>query len=72
MYKRQDYYGNINYFSSIQIDQKDHLLSLGLLYKIRENIYANLNYNWWGKKFTDQSYLDYKYNRLILILSVEL
>ena len=69
---QRDYYGNINYFSSIQIDQKDHLFSLGLLYKIRENIYANLNYNWWGKKFTDQSYLDYKYNRLILILSVEL
>ena len=69
---QRDNYGNITYFTSTQIDQKDHILSFGMLYKLRENVYANLNYNWWGMKFTDQPYLDYKYNRLILILSVEL
>ena len=69
---QRDNYGNITYFTSTQIDQKDHMLSFGMLYKFRENIYANLHYNWWGMKFTDQPYLDYKYNRLILILSVEL
>lgn len=64
-------YGNITYFTSEQeIDQKDHLLSAGILYKFRENVYASLNYSWWGAKFSDQP--DYKYNRLILILSVEL
>ena len=69
---QRDNYGKITYFTSTQIDQKDHLLSFGMLYKFRENIYANIQYNWWGMKFTNHPYLDYKYNRLILILSVEL
>ena len=68
----RDNYGNITYFTSTQIDQKDHMLSCGILYKFRKNVYANINYNWWGSKFTDQPYPDYKYNRLIFILSVEL
>jgi hypothetical protein len=65
-------YGRNTYYTSTQIDQKDHLLSFGMLYKFRKNVYANINYNWWGTKFTDQPYSDYKYNRLILILSVKL
>ncbi|MAJ98305.1 MAG: hypothetical protein CBE48_003280 [Flavobacteriales bacterium TMED288] len=69
---QRDDYGNITYFASTEIDQKDHILSLGMLYKFRKNAYASLNYNWWGTEFTDQPNLDYKYNRLILILSVEL
>ena len=69
---QRDNYGNITYFTSTQIDQKDHILSCGLLYKFRKNVYANINYNWWGSKFTDQQYSDYKYNRLIFILSVKL
>ena len=43
-----------------------------MLYKFRNNVYASLNYNLWGMTFANQDYLDYKYNRLILILSVEL
>ena len=69
---QRDNYGDITYFTSTQIDQKDHMLSFGMLYKFRKNVYANINYNWWGTKFTDQPYSDYKYNRLIFILSVEL
>ena len=69
---QRDNYGNITYFASTQIDQKDHILSCGILYKFRKNVYANINYNWWGSKFTDQHYSDYKYNRLIFILSVKL
>ncbi len=69
---QRDDYGNITYFTSTQIDQKDHMLSFGMLYKFRNNVYANLNYNWWGTTFTDPTYPDYKYNRLIFILSVEL
>ncbi len=65
-------YGNITYFTSTEIDQKDHILSFGMLYKFRKNIYTNLHYNCWGMKLNDQPYLDYKYNRLILILSVKL
>ena len=51
---QRDNYGNITYFTSTQIDQKDHMLSCGMLYKFRKNVYANINYNWWGSKFTDQ------------------
>ncbi|MDC0028941.1 hypothetical protein OAJ32_00360 [bacterium] len=69
---QRDNYGKITYYTSTQIDQKDHMLSFGMLYKFREHVYANLHYNWWGLKFTDQPYSDYKYNRLILILSVKL
>jgi hypothetical protein len=69
---QRDNYGNITNFTLTQVNQKDHMLSLGLLYSFRENVYANLQYNWWGMTFSDQDYLDYKYNRLMLILSVEL
>ena len=69
---QRDNYGKITYFTSTEIDQKDHMLSFGMLYKFRENVYANLYYNLWGMQFANQPYLDYKYNRLILILSVEL
>ena len=69
---KRNNYGNITYFTSTQIDQKDYLLSFGMLYKFRDNVYANLHYNWWGVKFTDQIYSDYRFNRLLLILSVEL
>ena len=69
---QRDNYGNINYFTSIDVDQKDHLISLEMLYHFRRNVYANLQYNWWGMKFTNQDFIDYNYNRLMLILSVEL
>jgi hypothetical protein len=69
---QRDNYGNITNFTLTQVNQKDHMLSLGLLYSFRENVYANLQYNWWGMTFSDLDYLDYKYNRLMLILSVEL
>ncbi len=69
---QRDDFGNIIYFTPSQIDQKDHMLSIGTLYKFRKNVYANIHYNWWGQKFINQSSLDYKYNRLLLILSVKL
>ena len=65
-------YGNINYFTKKQINQKEHMFSTGMMYKLRKNVYANLNYYWWGMNFSDLTYDDYKYNRLLLILSVEL
>ena len=69
---QRDNYGNITYFTKTQIDQKEHVVSTGMMYKFRKNVYANLNYNWWGMKFSDLPYNDYKYNRIVLILSVEL
>ena len=69
---QRDNFGNITYYTPSQIDQKDHMLSIGTMYKFRKNVYANVQYNWWGLKFVDQPSLDYKYNRLLLILSVKL
>tara|TARA_B100001939_G_scaffold344447_1_gene358882 strand:- start:519 stop:2261 length:1743 start_codon:yes stop_codon:yes gene_type:complete len=69
---QRDNFGNIIYYTPSQIDQKDHMLSIGTMYKFRKNVYANVHYNWWGLKFVDQPSLDYKYNRLLLILSVKL
>ena len=69
---QRDNFGNITYYTPSQIDQKDHMLSIGTMYKFRKNVYANVHYNWWGLKFVDQTSLDYKYNRLLLILSVKL
>ena len=69
---QRDNFDNITYYTPSQIDQKDHMLSIGTMYKFRKNVYANVHYNWWGLKFVDQPSLDYKYNRLLLILSVKL
>ncbi len=69
---QRDNYGNISYFTLIDVDQRDHMLSIGMLYKFKKNLYAKLNYSWWGMTSFDQNYLNYKYNRLLLILSVKL
>ena len=69
---QRDNYGNITYFTSTEVNQKDYVISIGTLYKLRKNIYANIQYNGWGSLFSNQNNLDYKYNRLTLILSVEL
>ena len=69
---QRDNYGNISYFTLTDVDQKDHMLSVGMLYKFKKNLYAKLNYSWWGMTSFDQNYLNYKYNRLLLILSVKL
>ena len=65
-------FGEITYFSLSDYNQKDNILSIGILNKIRKNIYANIQYNWWGMEFTDQPFSDYKYNRLLFILSLKL
>lgn len=69
---QRDNFGNITNFTSTQVNQQDHMLSFGMFYKFRESVYANLQYNWWGMTFADQDNLDYKYNRITLILSAEL
>jgi hypothetical protein len=69
--QRNDF-GEITYFSFTDFNQKDKMLSIGILNKLRENIYANIQYNWWGMEFTGQSSPDYKYNRLLFILSLKL
>ena len=69
---QRDNYGNITNYTLTEVNQKDYVISIGTLYKLRKNIYANIQYNGWGSLFSNHNNLDYKYNRLILILSVEL
>mgnify|MGYP001176059843 CR=1 FL=1 len=69
---QRDNYGNITNYTLTDVNQKDYVISIGTLYKLRKNIYANIQYNGWGSLFSNQNNLDYKYNRLTLILSVEL
>ena len=69
---QRDNYGKITYFTPTKVNQKDFVLSFGMLYTFRKNVYTNLQYKWWGMTFDNQQNLDYKYNRLILIISVEL
>ena len=69
---QRDNYGKITYFTPTKVNQKDFVLSFGMLYTFRKNVYTNLQYKWWGMTFDNRQNLDYKYNRLILIISVEL
>ena len=69
---QRDNYGNINNFVNTHYKQKDHLLSAGLMYKLRDDVYANIQFNSWGMSFNDEPELNYNYNRLLFILSVTL
>ncbi len=65
-------YGVINNFILTNYDLNDHIISGGILYNIKKNVYANVQYNWWGKTFNDSSNSNFNYNRLLFILSVKL
>ena len=42
-------YGVINNFILTNYNLNDHITSGGILYNINKNVYANVQYNWWGK-----------------------
>ena len=65
-------YGNIQNFSFVSFNREDFLYITGISYKLKENIYANVQYNWWGSSFLNQSTTDFNYNRLLFIFSVKL
>ena len=69
---KQDIFSTPLWISNREDDGEFNKNVANLVYKFRDNVYANLHYNWWGVKFTDQIYSDYRFNRLLLILSVEL
>jgi len=41
-------------------------------YKLKDNIYANIQYNWWGSIFNNSLKTDFNYNRILFIFSVTL
>ena len=65
-------YGVINNFILNNYNFNDYLISGGILYHIKKNIYANLQYNWWGKTFKNSPNSNFNYNRFLFILSVKL
>ena len=67
----RDDFGTINNFLVQSYDLEDNFFSVGLFYKIRKNVYANLQYNWWGTTFSSSN-PNFNYRRLLFILSVKL
>ena len=65
-------FGEIVNFNLRDFDQKDHLVSTGILYQLRQNVYANLQYNWWGVATDDPAIFDFNYTRLMFVLSIKL
>ena len=65
-------FGEIDGYAPIKYDQLDRIYSTGLSYKWKDNVYANLQYNWWGVNYANETYTDYDFRRLFFVLSVEL
>ena len=60
-----------NYLSR-DYNQKDYMYSSGLSYEFRKNVYANIQYNWWGSDFSNVNIQGFDYQRLLFIFSVKL
>ena len=68
-------YGVIQNFSLVNYDQSDFIYFTGINYKIKKNIYANIQYNWWGEDLNNSNnptFNDFNYRRLLFIFSVKL
>jgi hypothetical protein len=65
-------FGVIEAFTPINYDQLDRIYSTGFSYKWKENVYANLQYNWWGVNYANEAATDYDFRRLFFVLSLEL
>jgi len=65
-------YGIIQSFSAVSYDKMDFLNNVGIYYKLKDNIYANIQYNWWGSIFNNSLKTDFNYNRILFIFSVTL
>tara|TARA_B100001093_G_C26535903_1_gene888053 strand:- start:289 stop:849 length:561 start_codon:yes stop_codon:yes gene_type:complete len=65
-------YGVIQNFSLVNYDQSDYIYFTGLNYKMNKNIYANIQYNWWGENLNNLTSQNFNYRRLLFIFSVKL
>jgi hypothetical protein len=65
-------FGEINGYTPVNYEQLDRIYSVGLSYKWKEHVYANLQYNWWGVNYANEAHTDYDFRRLFFVLSVEL
>ena len=72
---QRNQYGVIQNFSLVNYDQSDFIYFAGINYKIKKNIYANIQYNWWGEDLNNPNnptFNDFNYRRLLFIFSVKL
>ena len=69
---KENEYGVIQNFSLVNYDQSDFIYFSGFNYKIKNNIYANIQYNWWGENLNDSTFYDFNYRRLLFIFSVNM
>jgi hypothetical protein len=65
-------YGVIENYLSRNYNQKDYMYSSGISYEFRKNVYANIQYNWWGSDFSNVNIQGFDYQRLLFIFSVKL
>ena len=65
-------YGVIQNFLLVNYDQSDFIYFSGFNYKIKKNIYSNIQYNWWGENLNNSTFYDFNYRRLLFIFSVKL
>ena len=65
-------YGQIENYLSRDYNQKDYMYSSGISYEFRKNVYANIQYNWWGSDFSNVNIQAFDYQRLLFIFSVKL
>ena len=65
-------FGEIDDYTLVNYDQLDRVYATGISYKWKKNVYANLQYNWWGVNYANEAHTDYDFRRLFFVLSVEL
>ena len=69
---QRNIYGVLEGYDSVDYNQKDMLVNTGILYQLKENVYANLQYNIWGVDYASEVNQDYNFNRIFFVLSVKL
>ena len=69
---QRNLYGVLEGYDSVDYNQKDMVVNTGVLYQLKENVYANLQYNIWGADFDSELNQDYNFNRIFFVLSVKL
>ena len=65
-------FGEIFTFQSLRLHRVDNLHCFGLKYKYRENVYINLQYNFWNSNFNNSIYPDINFQRFLFIFSIKL
>lgn len=69
---QRNIYGVLEGYDGVDYNQKDMVFNTGILYQLKENVYANLQYNIWGVDYDSELNQDYNFNRIFFVLSVKL